>query len=83
MSRWLRLPSTAITAFLLLALVFSVLPHTWIEFTFGVDPDGGSGALELLLIIVPVAVVFAAYLFRKPVRAPRVGEPRSLSHNAK
>ena len=83
MSRWRHLPFIAARVFLLLALGFSVLPRTWIEFTFGVDPDGGSGALELLLIIVPVAVVFAAYLFRKPVRAPRVGEPRSLSHNAK
>lgn len=83
MSRWRHLPSVAATVLLLLALGFSVLPRTWIEFTFGVDPDGGSGALELMLIIVPVAIVFAAYLFQKPVRDRRVGEPRPLSPNAK
>lgn len=83
MSRWRHLPSVAITAFLLLALGFSVLPHNWIESIFAVDPDGGSGALELMFVIVPVAIVFAAYLFRKPVRDRRVGEPRPLSHNAK
>jgi hypothetical protein len=77
------LPSTAITAFLLLALVFSVLPHTWIESIFGVDPDGGSGVLELMFISVPVAIAFAAYLFRKPARDLRISEPRPLSHNAR
>jgi hypothetical protein len=56
-----------------LGLIFSVLPRTWIESTFGADPDGGNGVLELMLVSVPVpiAIAFAAYLFRKPARESR------------
>ena len=80
MSQRLRLPSIAAPVSVLLALVFSVLPRTWIESTFVVDPDGGSGVLELLF--VPVAIAFAVYLFRKPARAFRVSEPPPLPHDA-
>jgi hypothetical protein len=68
MTRWLRLSSIAVP--------FSVLPRTWIESTFAVDPDGGSGVLELMLVSVPVplAIAFAAYLFRKPARASVVSD---------
>ena len=82
MSRCLRFSSVALPVSVLLALVFSVLPRTWIEFTFVVDPDGGSGVLELMLVPVPVAIAFAAYVFRKPARAFRVREPRPLSYDA-
>jgi len=82
MSRRLRLPSIAVLISVLLALVFSVLPRTWIESTFAVDPDGGSGVLELMFVSVPVSIAFAAYLFRKPARAFRVSEPRPLPYDA-
>jgi hypothetical protein len=70
MSRWLRWSSIAVPVSVFLGLFFSVLPRTWIESTFAVDPDGGSGVLEFMLVSVPVplAIAFAAYLFRKPAR---------------
>lgn len=34
----------------------------WIERWFGVDPDGGDGRLELLLMLLAVAVIFAVVL---------------------
>jgi hypothetical protein len=78
MSRWRHLPSIAITAFLLLAVVFSVLPHNWIESIFAVDPDGGSGFLELMLVSLAIAIAFAVYLFRRPSRAPRETDSHSI-----
>jgi hypothetical protein len=74
MSRCLRWSSIAVPGSVFLGLLFSVLPRTWIESTFAVDSDGGSGVHELMLVSVPVplAIAFAAYLFRKPARAPGV-----------
>jgi hypothetical protein len=68
MSRWQRVSSIAVPVSVFLGLIFSVLPRTWIESTFGADPDGGNGVLELMLVSVPVpiAIAFAAYLFRSP-----------------
>ena len=36
----------------------------WIERCLGVSPDGGSGALELLLIAVPVIALASLFCFR-------------------
>jgi hypothetical protein len=36
-------------------IIFGLLPRTWIELRFGVDPDGGSGLYELLLVALPIA----------------------------
>ena len=36
----------AISALSAVSLVATVIDPEWIEFVFGVDPDGGSGALE-------------------------------------
>jgi hypothetical protein len=76
MSRWLRLSSIAVPVTVFLGLFLSVLPRTWIESTFAVDSDGGSGVLELMLVSVPVplAIAFAVYLFRKPARASGVSD---------
>ena len=38
----------------------------FIEKLFGLAPDGGSGALELLLIAVPVAGLWYLALKRRP-----------------
>jgi hypothetical protein len=46
------------TAFVLLGLTL-VWPR-WIELVFGVDPDGGSGALEWLIVLVSSTVLLAA-----------------------
>jgi hypothetical protein len=83
MSRWSRLISIVVPASLLLAVVFCVLPHTWIESTFGVDPDGGSGVLELMLVCVPIIIGSVAYVYGKPERTVRVGEPQGSPHDAK
>ncbi len=48
------------------ALALVLLPAEWIEETFGVEPDGGSGLLELLpvLVLVAAAAVFAVRVAR-------------------
>jgi hypothetical protein len=77
MSRWQRLSSLTAPISVPVSLIFSVLPRTWIESTFTVDSEGvGSGVRELMHVSVPVplAIAFAAYLFRKPAPAPRLNE---------
>jgi hypothetical protein len=45
-----------------LLLLITVAWHDWIEIVFGVEPDGGSGALEwaLVLAVLIVFLTFAA-----------------------
>ena len=50
---WIEL-GAAVLAFVL--LLVTLVSKEWIETVFGVDPDGGSGALELA-IVVGLAVV--------------------------
>ena len=38
---------------------------SFIEHIFGVSPDGGTGSLELLLILVPLVAVTALLRWRK------------------
>ena len=58
--------------FVLLAV--TLLSREWIEFLFGVDPDGGSGALEFtialgLLAGAATAALLALREWRRPVPA--------------
>jgi hypothetical protein len=46
---WLE---SSLAATSLAAFVITVLVPTWIEEVFGVDPDGGSGALEVAILAV-------------------------------
>jgi len=41
---------------IVVGVVFAVLPKDWIEETFSVDPDAGSGVLELAFVLVPIAI---------------------------
>ena len=43
-------------ALIVLGVAFAALPKDWIEDTLGFEPDGGNGAVELLLAVVPIAV---------------------------
>jgi hypothetical protein len=55
---WIETGLAALTAFLfLLTLVWS----EWIEFFFGVDPDGGDGSLEWAIVaaLFVISVTFA------------------------
>ena len=43
-------------ALIILGVAFAALDKEWIEENLGFEPDGGNGALELLLAVVPIAV---------------------------
>jgi hypothetical protein len=37
----------------------------FIERIFGISPDGGSGSLELILLLIPIAVIAAVMAIRR------------------
>jgi uncharacterized membrane protein len=41
---------------ILIGVAFASLSKEWIEETIGFEPDGGSGLVELLIALVPIAV---------------------------
>jgi len=51
--------------------VLTLITREWIEVLFGVDPDGGSGALEWALVagfgVVAIASIIAAVMERRSV----------------
>ena len=49
----------AVPLYVMFALALPVFSRTWIESVFAVDPDGGSGLVELLLVFVPIAISIA------------------------
>jgi hypothetical protein len=56
MTRSDRITVFALCVTAIIAAAYGLLPKNWIELQLGVDPDGGSGLLELLLVAVPVAM---------------------------
>lgn len=40
----------------------------FIEKIFGISPDGGSGAFELLLFLIPIAGIYILYRMRSNSR---------------
>jgi hypothetical protein len=55
MTRWKRMFTIALPVCAATGIIFGLLPRTWIELRFGVDPDGGSGLFEFLLAALPIA----------------------------
>ncbi len=56
MSRANWIKATVAALLVLVGVLFAVLPKDWIEETFGVEPDAGSGVLEVAFVLVPVAL---------------------------
>ena len=58
----------------LVLFAVTLVSREWIEFLFGVDPDGGSGALEFaialgFLAVAATAGLLALHEWRRPVPA--------------
>ena len=61
----------------------ALLPATWIEDAAGVEPDGGSGGLELLIALGVVAVgasFLATAYIRAATQRRHVREPEASGH---
>ncbi|PKW28073.1 ABC transporter permease [Phycicoccus duodecadis] len=67
---WTESGLAAVTAVL---AVVTAVDAEWVEWLFGVDPDGGSGALELGLVVAlaVVSLVLAALARRHRLAARR------------
>jgi hypothetical protein len=57
LSLWLPLAGVSAAV----ALVTAVAPH-WLETIFGLDPDGGNGSTELLIVIASSAVSLLSWV---------------------
>jgi hypothetical protein len=57
------------------------LPKQWIEERFGVEPDGGNGAIELFLTLVPIGMgmTLLLTLAARHTRAVKPKEQPSLT----
>jgi len=58
---------------LIFGVLLAVLPKNWIEETVGIEPDAGSGTLELVIVLVAIVVglsLIVPLAFRR-VRARR------------
>jgi hypothetical protein len=70
-----------LAALLGIATVLTAVWPTWIEGSLGVDPDGGNGKAEWLIVaVLAVATIAAAALARRDLRVLRrrasIGTPQ-------
>lgn len=73
------LSSRFITLILLTTgIVFWTLPDRWIESQLRLNPDGGSGLLELLLVVIPIVVGVVLMVVSLTHRERRVAIPKLL-----
>ncbi len=56
MSRAHRVKAAVGVVLILIGVGFGLLSKEWIEETFGFEPDGGNGALELAFVVIPIAI---------------------------
>ena len=56
MSRAHRVKAAVGIVLILIGVGFGLLSKEWIEETFGFEPDGGNGVLELALVVIPIAI---------------------------
>ena len=62
-------------------LVVTLISREWIEIVFGVDPDHGSGALEVAISLGLLCVAaLSFYLARREFVRPRVAFAESNPH---
>lgn len=62
---------------LVVGVTLSLLPRDWIEETFAVDPDAGSGAVEALIDAVPIILGLGLLAVAFGLRARRRSKKRS------
>ena len=60
MMRWKHVCLIAAPVFLVIGMLCALLPRNWIELQLGIDPDGGSGLVEFLLVFTPLAIAAGA-----------------------
>lgn len=57
--------------------VVTAISRVWIEIVFGVDPDGGSGWLEWLIVALLLALSIAIYVIARWERRALLTEARA------
>jgi len=67
----LALRGIVATSLSLIVAILGCFPANWIEMRFGLNPDGGNGAMEFLLVLLPLALVALLCLSGKRHRSPQ------------
>ena len=63
---------------LTIGIVFWTLPDRWIESQLRISPDGGSGVLELVLVVIPIVAGVVVMLVSCTRRERQAAIPRLL-----